>query len=412
MQIKAREILDSRGWPTVEAEVTLQGGTTSRAAVPSGASTGKAEAKELRDNEIARYGGRGVLRAVKNIEQKIAFAIVNKDYDQSSLDKELIALDGTADKSILGANAILAISLAFAKAEASEQNLPLFKHFGNLAGNSKFTLPRPMINILNGGTHAKNSADIQEFMIIPISPGAFRKSLERCARVYHALGKVVIRRGTSNAVGDEGGYAPAVKNNREAIDLVIEAINTAGLTPGHEIALGLDVAASELLYGGLYRFKLDAEEVSAEQLIERYKYWCSLYPLISIEDPLDEEAWAETSSLMKELGANCQIVGDDLFTTNISRLKKGVEIGAGNAILIKPNQIGTITETISVLKFAKESGYKTIISHRSGETEDVSIAHLAVGLDAGQIKTGAPARGERVAKYNELLRIEEMLQNS
>ncbi|MEK7587158.1 MAG: phosphopyruvate hydratase [Patescibacteria group bacterium] len=410
VQIKAREILDSRGWPTVEAEVWLENEIFGRAGVPAGASTGQAEAKELRDNKISRYGGRGVLTAVKNIETEIAQALVNQNWDQTSLDKKLIELDDTDDKARLGANGILAVSLAFAKASAIEQKISLFKYFGALANNNIFTLPRPMINILNGGAHAKNSTDIQEFLIIPIDTSNFSESLERCTQVYHALGEIISQRGLSSAVGDEGGYVPAVKSNQGALDLIMEAIKTSGLAPGTEMALGLDVAASELFQNGQYYFKLDNEKLNAEQLTKKYRVWRDSYPLISIEDPFAEEAWSDTTKLTKDFGKDFQIVGDDLFTTNLTRLKKGIELGAGNAILIKPNQIGTITETIEVFKFAKNAGYKTIISHRSGETGDTTIAHLAVGLNAGQIKTGAPDRGERTAKYNELLRIEEMLQ--
>lgn len=407
--VKARQIIDSRGNPTVEADVTLDSGATGRAGVPSGASTGTHEALELRDKTGA-YGGLGVMNAVNNINNIIAHEIVGTPSDQVSVDNMLKTLDGTPNKSKLGANAILAVSLAVAKASAVAQNVPLYKYVSALAGNTKPTMPTPMINIINGGKHASGSTDIQEFMIMPIGAKTFGEAVQMGAEVFHALGQVLKDKGYSNLVGDEGGYAPSVKaGNREALDLIIEAIKRAKYTPGKDVVLALDVAASELFKDGKYILATEQKQLSSDEMIEWYKQLISNYPIVSIEDGLDQEDWAGWQKMTTTLGDKIQLVGDDLLVTNTAFLERAIDEKAATAILIKPNQIGTLSETIEAVIMAKAAGWRTILSHRSGETEDTTIAHLAVGLATGYIKTGSVCRGERTAKYNELIRIEETL---
>lgn len=409
--ITARQILDSRGNPTVEADVTLEDGSLGRAAVPSGASTGKREAVELRDGGKA-YRGLGVEKAVTNVKGEIAEAVAGMDAaDQTALDRRLIELDSTENKERLGANAILAVSLAAAKAVAAAKRRPLFEHIGELAGNTKFTLPRPMMNIINGGKHAAGSTDIQEFMVIPVGIESFSDKLRAGVEVFHALGKLLKSRGYGTTVGDEGGYAPAVKSgNAEALELIMQAITDAGYEPGKDIALALDVAASELVKDDGYYLAKEGKQFSSQELADWYQELTEKFPIISIEDGLGEDDWAGWENLTNVLGKTVQLVGDDLYVTNTKLLQQGIDQIASNSILIKPNQIGTLTETIEAVKLAQAHGWGTIISHRSGETEDTTIAHLAVGLNAGQIKTGSLSRSERTAKYNELLRIEEQLQ--
>ena len=407
--VKARQIIDSRGNPTVEADVTLDSGATGRAGVPSGASTGTHEALELRDKTGA-YGGLGVMNAVNNINNIIAHEIVGTPSDQVSVDNMLKTLDGTPNKSKLGANAILAVSLAVAKASAVAQNVPLYKYVSALAGNTKPTMPTPMINIINGGKHASGSTDIQEFMIMPIGAKTFGEAVQMGAEVFHALGQVLKDKGYSNLVGDEGGYAPSVKaGNREALDLIIEAIKRAKYTPGKDVVLALDVAASELFKDGKYILATEQKQLSSDEMVEWYKQLISNYPIVSIEDGLDQEDWAGWQKMTTTLGDKIQLVGDDLLVTNTAFLERAIDEKAATAILIKPNQIGTLSETIEAVIMAKAAGWRTILSHRSGETEDTTIAHLAVGLATGYIKTGSVCRGERTAKYNELIRIEETL---
>ena len=407
--VKARQIIDSRGNPTVEADVTLDSGATGRAGVPSGASTGTHEALELRDKTGA-YGGLGVMNAVNNINNIIVHEIVGTPSDQVSVDNMLKTLDGTPNKSKLGANAILAVSLAVAKASAVAQNVPLYKYVSALAGNTKPTMPTPMINIINGGKHASGSTDIQEFMIMPIGAKTFGEAVQMGAEVFHALGQVLKDKGYSNLVGDEGGYAPSVKaGNREALDLIVEAIKRAKYTPGKDVVLALDVAASELFKDGKYILATEQKQLSSDEMIEWYKQLISNYPIVSIEDGLDQEDWAGWQKMTTTLGDKIQLVGDDLLVTNTAFLKRAIDEKAATAILIKPNQIGTLSETIEAVIMAKAAGWRTILSHRSGETEDTTIAHLAVGLATGYIKTGSVCRGERTAKYNELIRIEETL---
>lgn len=411
--IRARQILDSRGNPTVEADVTLEDGTLGRAAVPSGASTGSNEAIELRDGGKA-YGGKGVTKAVEHVNGEIRSALLGKDAsDQANIDRIMIEIDGTSNKGRLGANAILAVSLASAKASALEAQTPLFEYVGSLAGNSTFTLPLPMMNIINGGKHASGSTDIQEFMIMPVGATSFSHCIQIGAEIFAALGKVLHNKGYGTTVGDEGGYAPAVKNgNAEALELIAEAVENAGYTLGEDVKLALDVAASELLEGGLYRLKTENKNLSSEDMVAFYTDLTSRFPIVSIEDGLAEDDWDGWMHLTSSLGDNLQLVGDDLFVTNTEFLKKGIDTHAANAILIKVNQIGTLTETIQAVQMAQKSGWNTVMSHRSGETEDVTIAHLAVGLNCGQIKTGSLSRSDRVAKYNELIRIEELLGDS
>jgi enolase len=402
--VTAREILDSRGNPTVEVEVKLEDKSIGRAAVPSGASTGAFEAAELRDGG-SRYLGKGVETAVKNVVLKIAPAVIGmKADDQRLLDEKMIALDGTKNKSSLGANAILGVSLATARAAAISSNQSLFKYLG---GSSAKTLPVPMMNILNGGAHADTNVDIQEFMIAPIGAQSFKESLRWGAEIYHSLKSVLKKKGLATSIGDEGGFAPNLESNRAALDLILVAIENAGFKAGTQIALAMDVAATEFFEDRKYKF--EGKLLTSEQMIAYYSELVSAYPLVSIEDPLDEDDWSGWAKLTAELGEKIQIVGDDLFVTNIERLTKGIESKTANALLVKVNQIGSLTETIDAVNLAHKNNYKSMMSHRSGETEDTTIADLAVALNCGQIKTGAPARSERVAKYNQLLRIEEEL---
>lgn len=400
----AREILDSRGNPTVEVDICLDSGVFARAAVPSGASTGAFEAAELRDGG-SRYLGKGVTSAVNNVMSKIAPAVKGMDvFDQRAIDSKMIELDATVNKSSLGANAILGVSLAVAKAAAAERKLPLYAFLG---GSDAKLLPVPMMNILNGGAHADTNVDIQEFMIAPIGAQSFKEALRWGAEIYHSLKSVLKKLGLATSIGDEGGFAPNLDSNRAALDLIIEAIEKAGYRVGTQVALAMDVAATEFYNDGKYDF--EGAELSAAEMIAYYKGLTDSYPLVSIEDPLSEDDWEGWSAITKELGARVQLVGDDLFVTNPERLKRGIDSGTANALLVKVNQIGTLTETMDAVAMAHKAGYRTMMSHRSGETEDTTIADLAVALSCGQIKTGAPARSERVAKYNQLLRIEEEL---
>ena len=408
IDIAAREILDSRGNPTVEADVTLASGEMGRAAVPSGASTGEHEARELRDGEAARYLGKGVRKAVRNIEETIAPALKGLTAtDQVEVDRTLIELDGTPNKEKLGANAILAVSMATARAAAGETGLPLYRYLG---GPLSRTLPVPMMNILNGGAHATNTVDFQEFMIVPVGVESFAEALRVGAEVFHSLKKVLVKRKLATGVGDEGGFAPDLRDDEQALQVIIEAIEAAKYAPGKEVALALDVAASELYSGGTYTFKKSgAGTRDAAGMIDLYAKWLDEYPIVSIEDGLAEDDWDGWAQLTKTLGDRVQLVGDDLFVTNTERLARGIENGVANAILIKVNQIGTLTETLEAIDMARAAGYLSVISHRSGETEDTFIADLSVATGAGQIKTGSASRTDRVAKYNQLLRIEEEL---
>ena len=408
LDITAREILDSRGNPTVEADVILTTGTMGRAAVPSGASTGEHEAIELRDNDKSRFGGKGVRNAVQNIEEKIAPALNGFDVtDQIGIDHTMIELDGTDNKANLGANAILAVSLAAARAAASEVGMPLYRYLG---GPLSRVLPVPMMNIINGGAHAANTVDFQEFMIVPVGADSFSEGLRMGVEVFHSLKKVLTKRKLGTNVGDEGGFAPDLKDDEDALRVIIEAIESAGFAPGKQVALALDVAASELYSGGSYTFKKSgAGTKDAKGMIDLYGRWLDEYPIVSIEDGLAEDDWKGWEQLTQTLGDRCQLVGDDLFVTNTERLARGIETGVANAILIKVNQIGTLTETLESIEMARAAGYLSVISHRSGETEDTFIADLAVATGAGQIKTGSASRTDRVAKYNQLLRIEEEL---
>ena len=406
--VGAREILDSRGNPTVEVEIALDDGTFARAAVPSGASTGAFEAVERRDGDAARYLGKGVEGAVKAVQDDIAPELVGFDVtEQRYIDQVLIDLDGTPNKGKLGANAILGVSLAVAKAAAESAGLPLFRYVG---GPNAHVLPVPMMNILNGGSHADSNVDIQEFMIAPIGASSFREALRWGAEVYHALKSVLKERGLATGLGDEGGFAPNLESNRAALDLILEAIQKAGYEPGTEIALALDVAASEFYDSGTYTFEGGSK--SAEEMVAYYTELVDAYPLVSIEDPLNEDDWDGWKAMTDQLGDRVQLVGDDLFVTNPERLARGIESGTANALLVKVNQIGSLSETMDAVDLAHRSGYRCMMSHRSGETEDTTIADLAVATNCGQIKTGAPARSERVAKYNQLLRIEEELDDA
>jgi len=411
IRVHAREILDSRGNPTVEADVMLDGGAVGRAAVPSGASTGEREALELRDGDKSRYGGKGVRKAVANINGEIAAAIVGRDLDQRALDRTMMALDGTPTKSRLGANALLGVSMAAARAQATGHGLPLYRHAAALYGGRTFTLPVPMMNILNGGAHADSSVDFQEFMVMPLSAGSFSDGLRWGAEIFHALRGILKGRGQSTGVGDEGGFAPNLKSNREAVEVVLEAIGKAGLKAGSDVWMALDVASSELYAGGgRYTFKKSGEpDRTSEQMIRLYEDWIRQYPIVSIEDGLAEGDWQGWQALTAALGDRVQLVGDDVFVTNPEILARGIADGVGNALLVKLNQIGTVTETLDAVRMAANASYATIISHRSGETEDTTIADLAVGTAAGQIKTGSASRTDRVCKYNQLLRIEEEL---
>jgi enolase len=406
--IQAREILDSRGNPTVEADVFLASGVMGRAAVPSGASTGEHEAVELRDGDKERYGGKGVLLAVQNIEETIAPALAGADAtDQIGIDAAMIDMDGTPNKSNLGANAILAVSLATARAAAQQLGVPLWRYLG---GPLTRVMPVPMMNILNGGAHATNTVDLQEYMVIPVGAENFSDALRMGAEVFHALKKVLVKRKLSTGVGDEGGFAPDLKSDEEAITVVLEAIQSAGYSAGQDIVLALDCAASELYKDGKYTFKKSgAGTKDAEGMVKLYSKWIDEYPIVSIEDGMAEDDWDGWKLLTQAIGDRCQLVGDDLFVTNTERLAKGIELGVANSILIKVNQIGTLTETLESIEMARAAGYLSVISHRSGETEDTFIADLAVGTGAGQIKTGSASRSDRVAKYNQLLRIEQQL---
>jgi len=403
--IDAREILDSRGNPTVEVEVLLEDGVVARAAVPSGASTGAFEAYELRDGDASRYGGKGVEQAVAAVIDELGPAVEGIDAaDQRIVDATLIATDGSENKSNLGANAILGVSLAVAKAAAASAELPLFRYLG---GPNAHVLPVPMMNVINGGAHADSNVDIQEFMILPVGADSFREAIRAGVETYHALKGLMSKQGLSTGLGDEGGFAPNLSSNRAALDLLMEAIQAAGYTPGKDIVLALDVASTEFFSDGAYEF--EGQRKSAAEMSAYYADLVASYPLVSIEDPLAEDDWEGWTTLTAEIGDKVQLVGDDLFVTNPQRLAKGLQLGAANSILVKVNQIGTLTETLDAVALAQRNGYTAILSHRSGETEDTTIADLAVATDAGLIKTGAPARSERVAKYNQLLRIEEEL---
>ena len=408
IHVHAREILDSRGNPTVEADVILVSGVLGRAAVPSGASTGEHEAVELRDGDPQRYGGKGVLKAVHNVNELIVRALKGMDArDQGEIDRTLIELDGTATKSKLGANAILATSLATARAAANAQNLPLYRYLG---GENAKTLPVPMMNIINGGAHADNNVDFQEFMIVPVGAEKFSEALRMGAEIFHTLKSVLKKKGSATSVGDEGGFAPNLKSNEEAIETILEAIARSGYRAGEDVLLALDPAASEFYDGQSYVFKKsDGRKRSSDEMVAFWSKWIENYPIISLEDGMAENDWEGWKSLTDELGQCAQLVGDDIFVTNIEFLRQGIERGVANSILIKVNQIGTLTETLDCIKLAKANLYTTVISHRSGETEDAFIADLAVATNAGQIKTGSLSRSDRIAKYNQLLRIEEEL---
>ena len=406
-QIHAREILDSRGNPTLEVEVTLDNGALGRFAVPSGASTGEHEALELRDKEPTRYLGKGVRRAVENVFTKIAPALIGASaLDQRAIDQVMLDLDGTNNKSELGANAMLGVSIATAKAAANALELPLWRYLG---GVNAHRLPLPMMNIINGGAHADNNVDFQEFMIIPVGADSFKEALRMGAEIFHSLKKVLKGRGLNTAVGDEGGFAPNLARNDEALAVISEAITQAGYTPGEQVGLALDVASSEFYRDGTYQLSGEGRELSSAQLVEFYAELCERYPILSIEDGMAEDDWEGWAMLTERLGDRVQLVGDDLFVTNPTRLSRGIESNTANSILIKVNQIGTLTETLDCIEMAHRAGYTTVISHRSGETEDTTIADLAVAVNAGQIKTGSASRSDRVAKYNQLLRIEEAL---
>ena len=410
IRVRGREILDSRGNPTVEADVTLDGGGWGRAAAPSGASTGEREALELRDGDQSRYLGKGVRKAVSHINGEIAKAVTGRDLSQRQLDEAMIALDGTATKSRLGANALLAVSMAALRADAASKQTPLYRHIGSLYKTDRFTLPVPMMNILNGGAHADSSVDFQEFMVMPVGAASFAEALRTGAEIFHALRGILKGRHQSTGVGDEGGFAPNLKSNREAVEVVLEAIGKAGFKAGEDVFVALDVASSELWAGGRYVFKKSGEpDRTSEQMVELYQDWMRQYPIVSIEDGLAEGDWDGWTLLTSTLGAKVQLVGDDVFVTNPEILRRGIADKVGNALLVKLNQIGTVTETLDAVAMARDASYATIISHRSGETEDSTIADLAVGTAAGQIKTGSASRTDRVCKYNQLLRIEEEL---
>lgn len=405
--VNAREVLDSRGNPTVEVEIFLEDGTMGRVIIPSGASTGVHEAVELRDGDADRYLGKGTLQAVDNVMNVIAPELIGMNvFDQVGIDKMLIELDGTPNKGKLGANAILGVSLAAAKTAAAYLDMPLYQYIGGV--NAK-VLPVPMMNILNGGKHADNNVDIQEFMIMPIGAESFREALRMGTEIYHNLKKVLKARGTLSGVGDEGGFAPNLETNEEALAVIVEAIEKAGYKPGEDVRLALDVASSEIYKDGKYHLASENEAKTSEEMVAYYEYLCNKYPIISIEDGLAEDDWAGWKMMTEKLGDKLQIVGDDLFVTNTERLKQGIDTNTANAILIKVNQIGTLTETLDAIEMAKRAGYTAVVSHRSGESEDATIADLAVAVNAGQIKTGAPCRTDRIAKYNQLLRIEEEL---
>ena len=407
-QIHARQIFDSRGNPTVEVDVTLDSGVVGRAAVPSGASTGKHEAVELRDDDQSQYMGKGVLKAVENVNSKIAEELVGFSvYEQALLDKIMIELDGTPNKANLGANAILGVSLAAARAAAQDAGLPLYRYIGGVGAS---TLPVPMMNILNGGSHADNSIDFQEFMIMPTGASSFSEALRWGTEIFHHLKNVLKKQGFSTNVGDEGGFAPNIKSNEDAIKIVLQAIETAGYRPGEDVFIAMDAAVSEFYENGVYHFKKSTgDKLTSSQMVDYWADWVKKYPIISLEDGMDEDDWSGWKSLTERVGQQTQLVGDDLFVTNVDRLQRGIDENIANAILIKVNQIGTLTETIAAVNLGRRNGYKSIMSHRSGETEDSTIADLAVALNTGQIKTGSASRSDRMAKYNQLLRIEEEL---
>jgi len=408
--IRAREILDSRGKPTLEAEVKLSDGTIGRAAVPAGASTGKYEAAELRDRDDSRFNGLGVLQAVANVNEHIAAAIIGMlATDQAAIDRKLIELDGTDNKSRLGANAILGTSLAVAHAASNHLNMPLYRYLGRA---SAYNLPVPMMNILNGGKHAANSTDFQEFMVVPVGASSFSHALQMGTQIYHCLKRVLKDKGLNTNVGDEGGFAPSLSSNKQAVEAVLSAIEGAGYKPGRDCFIALDPAASEFYKDDQYILAREGTSLNTSQMVDYYVKWASSYPIISIEDGMAEDDWDGWQLLTQKLGGRVQLVGDDLYVTNVNRLSQGISLKASNSILIKPNQIGTLTETIAAIKMAQQAGWTAIVSHRSGETEDTTIADLAVGLNTGLIKAGAPCRSERTAKYNRLLRIEDELGES
>jgi enolase len=412
-KIRGREILDSRGNPTVEVDVTLEGGASGRAAVPSGASTGEREALELRDGDKGRYLGKGVQKAVGHVNGELAAVLVGQSFDQRSLDERMIALDGTSTKSRLGANALLGVSMAFARATATDRGVPLFEHLASLRPSWTSvgrTLPVPMMNILNGGAHADSNVDVQEFMVMPAGVSSFAEALRTGAEIFHALRSILKKRGLSTGVGDEGGFAPNLRANHEALDIVMEAVQKAGYKAGSDVYLALDVASSELWQDGKYVFRKSGEQTrTPEQMVDLYVDWTRQYPIVSIEDGVAESDWTGWQRLTEALGERVQLVGDDVFVTNPEILRRGIQDRVANALLVKLNQIGTVTETLDAVGMAQDAGYATIISHRSGETEDATIADLAVATSAGQIKTGSASRSDRTAKYNQLLRIEEQL---
>ncbi|MGM9935457.1 phosphopyruvate hydratase [uncultured Clostridium sp.] len=409
VDVVARQIIDSRCFPTVEVEIYLEDGTMGRAAVPSGASTGMYEAVELRDGDKSVYQGKGVLKAVQNVNDTIAEELIGCNvFDQVYIDNMLIELDGTNNKGKLGANAILGVSLAVAKAAANALGIPLYRYIGGV--NSK-VLPVPMMNILNGGSHADNSVDLQEFMIMPAGAGTFSDALRMCAEVYHTLKKILNDKGYATGIGDEGGFAPNLKSNAEALDVIIEAIEKSGYKPGEQIFIAIDAASSEYYKDGKYVLEHEGRTLSSAEMVDFFEEWVNKYPIISIEDGMAEEDWDGWKLMTERLGKKVQLVGDDLFVTNTERLEKGINLGVANSILIKLNQIGTLTETLNAIEMANRAGYTAVVSHRSGETEDTTISDLVVATNAGQIKTGAPARSERVAKYNQLIRIEEELED-
>ncbi|WP_201985269.1 phosphopyruvate hydratase [Hymenobacter rubidus] len=407
-QIHARQIFDSRGNPTVEVDVTLDSGVVGRAAVPSGASTGKHEAVELRDDDKSMYMGKGVLKAVENVNSRIAEELVGFSvYEQALLDKIMLEMDGTPNKANLGANAILGVSLAAARAAAQDAGMPLYRYIGGVGAS---TLPVPMMNILNGGSHADNSIDFQEFMIMPTGASSFSEALRWGTEIFHHLKNVLKKQGFSTNVGDEGGFAPNIKSNEDAIKIVLQAIETAGYRPGEDVFIAMDAAVSEFYEDGVYHFKKSTgDKLTSSQMVDYWADWVKKYPIISLEDGMDEDDWSGWKSLTERVGKQTQLVGDDLFVTNVDRLQRGIDENIANAILIKVNQIGTLTETIAAVNLGRRNGYKSIMSHRSGETEDSTIADLAVALNTGQIKTGSASRSDRMAKYNQLLRIEEEL---
>jgi enolase len=407
VDVRARQILDSRGNPTIEVDVLLEDGTLGRAEVPSGASTGAHEALELRDKDPRIFGGKSVLAAVRNVNEKIAPALRGRSvFDQAQLDRRLLDLDGTSNKATLGANAILGTSLAVLRAAATSRKVPVYAYLGGITAH---ILPVPLMNILNGGQHAEDSTDFQEFMVVPLGAPSFAEGLRWGAEVYHALHAELKSRKLGTGIGDEGGFAPRLPDNRAPLEIIISAIERAGYKPGEQVALALDVAATELFSNGQYRLQREGTTFSGIQLIDLYETLCNQYPIVSIEDGLAEDDWDGWRQLTERLGSRVQLVGDDLFVTNTERLQRGIREKSANAILVKVNQIGSVTETLEAIEMAREAGFSSVISHRSGETEDTTIADLAVGTNAGQIKTGAPARGERVNKYNQLLRIEEQL---